>query len=151
MLKIQLPYYIAQVYARNFTLYWSMTLCDSVCVTCSVLREIRFPIVLLKKDASKGLSGDGCSRKAYRVSSKGSSLPNLSLIIPTSHVNSSQAMFAYLWKMNIQVHQCYAKWKRHSKHIFILTQYNESLKDLIGLLHRLWSDVYTSSIKHFTN
>ncbi|KAF3854751.1 hypothetical protein F7725_022806 [Dissostichus mawsoni] len=48
------------------------------------LPVMRFPIVLLKKDARRGLSGDGCSRKAYRVSRRGSSLPSLSLITPTS-------------------------------------------------------------------
>lgn len=57
---------------------------------------MRFPIVLLKNDARRGFSGDGCSRKAYRVSSRGSSLPNLSLITPTSHVSSSHAMFGNL-------------------------------------------------------
>ena len=53
-------------------------------------------MVLLKKEASRGLSGDGCSKKAYRLSNRGSSLPSFSLISPTSHVSNSHAIFEYL-------------------------------------------------------
>ena len=67
-----------------------------VCVTCSVLRVIRFPMVLLKKEARRGLRGEGCSKKAYRVSNSGFSFPSLSLMTATSHVSSSHAMLGYL-------------------------------------------------------
>lgn len=65
-------------------------------VTCSVFLVMRFPMVLLKKDASRGLRGDGCSKKAYRLSNRDSSLPSFSLISPTSHVSNSHAIFEYL-------------------------------------------------------
>lgn len=65
-------------------------------ITCSVFLAIRLPMVLLKKLASRGLSGGSWSRKSYRRFSRLSSSPSRSLICGTSQVRSSQAVFGYL-------------------------------------------------------
>ena len=65
-------------------------------LTCSVLRATRTPMVLLKKDARRGLSGLSDSRKAYNFPSNASSPARRSLMAGTSHVSSSHAILGYL-------------------------------------------------------